>query len=314
MRTSLPRIALALPIFLAASSLASFSFAASPLAERSGAVASRSTFGTSTFDAFSGSVGVTGPGPLTATGTRTDARRPVPLAEALAGQKMLAQRVVQAYARSGLRVDPEGSAAHLAAAVEEFSAGLAALEATLPDGAPRAGTQDPVRQSIWALAGQWADAQAVIAERPTIHSALRLAGKMDGALATIDRLGIELADHAGTTATTSISALLARQAELSQRIARAYWLRRLGDDSTAGRNELAAAERAMRANVAMLKAHPDRTAHDAATLERIETEVEWLLTAIENDGAQSFPLVVSAAVEQVVAQVADFGTTLVGRP
>lgn len=234
--------------------------------------------------------------------------------EALAVQKMLAHRVGHAYARAGVLGEPAGGTAQLAAAVADFSTGLTQLEALLPGTAPRPGTQDPVRQSIWALAGQWADAQPLLAERPTIHSALRLAGKMDGTLATIDRLGVELADQTDAAATTSVGALLARQAELSQRIARAYWLRRLGDDSTAGRDELEAAERAMRANLAMLSAHPERQAQDVATLERIETEVSWLLAAIESDGAESFPLVVSAAVEQVVAQVADFGATLVARP
>lgn len=245
---------------------------------------------------------------------RSDRAAPPPIAEVLATQKMLAQRVVQTYARSGLRVDATGAAERqLATAVGDFSAGLQLLEVSLKGDAPRAGTQDPMRQSIWMLAGQWADARAVIAERPTIHSALRLAGRMDAALATIDRLGVEMADQSQAASTTSVRALLARQAELSQRIARAYWLRRLGDDSTAGRNELDAAERAMRANLAMLMAHPDRDAHDAVALARIETEVDWLLAAIENDSAQSYPLVVSSAVEQVVAQVADFGTSLVAR-
>lgn len=239
---------------------------------------------------------------------------PVTFSEALAAQKMLAQRVVQAYARTGLRVDPPASAAQLTEAVADFSAGLAVFEALLPGDAPRAGTQDPVRQSLWMLSGQWADARAVIAEPPTIHSALRLAGKMDGALATIDRLGIELAERGAAAPDTSIAALLTRQAELSQRIARAYWLRRLGDDTAAGRQELAAAQRALQANLVMLRAHPERDAHDAAALERIETEVNWLLAAIESDGAGSYPLVVSESAEQVVAQVADFGAARVARP
>lgn len=238
----------------------------------------------------------------------------VSFSETLAAQKMLAQRVVQAYARTGLRVDPAGGAAALAAAVDAFNNGLAALEASLPGEPPRAGIQDPVRQSLWMLSGQWADARAVVAERPTIHAALRLAGKMDGALATMDRLGIELADRIPPGATTSVNALLVRQAELSQRIARAYWLRRLGDDSVAAVHELEAAGRAMRANLAMLRAHPERDAQDTAALDRIETEIGWLLTAIETEGAASYPLVVSSAAEQVVAQVAEFGATLAGRP
>lgn len=309
MKTSLSRVALVLPLALALSGLASLTLAASPLVDRSGSVTARSVV--APVDARRiGSVPAADAASVV--GKKTPSQ--LSFGAALAVQKMLAQRVVQAYARTGLRVDPAGSEGHLAEAVEAFSAGLASLEAGLPGEAPRAGTQDPVRQSMWALSGQWGDARAVITEKPTIHSALRLAGKMDSALATIDRLGIELADHADASATTSIIAVLGRQAELSQRIARAYWLRRLGDDSTAGRNELAAAERAMRANLAMLKVHPDRAAYDTASLERIETEVEWLLAAVENDGAQSYPLVVSAAVEQVVAQVADFGMTLVGRP
>lgn len=277
--------------------------AAAPHAVRSSAAAPRALIGAALGDA--------GTGAFAATDAKAGPSAPRAFTEALAAQKMLAQRVVQTYARTGVQGDPAAGATQLAVAAEDFSAGLAALEASLPGEPPRAGTQDPVRQSVWMLAGQWADAQAVIAEQPTIHSALRLAGKMDGALGTIDRLGVELADWSDPTASTSIGALLTRQAELSQRIARAYWLRRLGDDSAAGRHELEAAERAMRANLAMLKTHPDRDAHSAVALERIETEVDWLLAAVENDGAASYPLVVSAAAEQVVAQVADFGTKLV---
>lgn len=223
---------------------------------------------------------------------------PGSISEALAAQKTLGQRIVQAYARIGLGVAPDEAREQLDAAMQGFERNLSYLEiATDLTGVDRIAA----RQSIWMLAGQWEQIQSAAAEPSTIHSALRLAGAMDGALATLDRVGMELAS---TPRGTSFGELLERQAELSQRLARAYWLRGLGDGSAAARRDLDGARTALEANLNMLRAHPDSEHHVSSAIERLHTEAAWLLAAIDNDGARSYPLIVAEAAEQVMASAA----------
>lgn len=222
------------------------------------------------------------------------------IGDTLARQKMLGQRIVQSYARIGLEVSPDEARSQLSAAVDEFDRHLRQLDMvgrSAPNG-------EAVRQSLSVLAAQWDQVQAALAENPGALSAIRLAGAMDGALGTIDRLGVELA--AGKSG-TSMSELFARQAELSQRVARAYWLRGLGDDTVVARRELDAARRALEANLVMLRAHPDTVRQDKAVMARLFSEAIWLLAAIDNDGAQSYALVVADAAEQVLASATQLG-------
>lgn len=233
-------------------------------------------------------------------GRTAAASESLPIGDLLAREKTLGQRIVQAYARIGLEVNPDEARAQLSEAVEEFDRHLGQL-----DGVGRnAPNGEAVRQSLAILAAQWDQVQGALAENPGVHSALRLAGAMDGALGSLDRLGVELA--AGK-AGTSMSELFARQAELSQRVARAYWLRGLGDDTVVARRELDAARRALEANLVMLRAHPDTVRHDKAAMARLFSEAIWLLAAVDNDGAQSYALVVADAAEQVLASATQLG-------
>lgn len=99
--------------------------------------------------------------------------------------------------------------------------------------------------------------------------------------------------------TSEIQALLARQNELTQRVAGIYLMRGMLESPQVGNEDLRRARADMNANLAVLRISLDGEPAAQDTLERMSVQVDWLSAAVDDDGIRNYALLVADAAAAV---------------
>jgi len=225
--------------------------------------------------------------------TLAGAAEPMSLVNRAGEQRMLSQRMVKFYCQVGLEVVPAQSRAGLADSMRRFETNLEVL------GPAAARTPDTTR-AFERLALAWDPIRAAASRSATPASARALSRLAEDVLAAAERLTRAMEDASGQPIGQAIN-LAGRQRMLSQRVAKAYMLRSWGIDSAALREEMGAAANEFNGALATLMARPENTEEIRGELQDLALQWEWLQSAVSNEGATSYRLIVAEASEAILA-------------
>lgn len=211
--------------------------------------------------------------------------------DAAGRQRMLSQRIVKAYCKLGLGVTPALSRQQLAEAARRFDAQLAMLSREAPNGG--------VRQALQREAALWAPVRRASAGAVTRAGARQLAQRSEELLLAAHDVVLRLESAAGTPQARLVN-LAGRQRMLSQRLAKLYMLRAWGVAGADARAQIDDAAAEFTRALTTLRAAPENTPAIAAELEAVDMQWGWFSTAIGQQGAQSYALVVAEASEAIL--------------
>ncbi|HET9701074.1 MAG TPA: hypothetical protein VFP70_09150 [Burkholderiales bacterium] len=213
------------------------------------------------------------------------------LAERAEVQRLLTQRIARAYCQAGLGVAPAGSGQDLLGSVALFDLQLAKLR------------QSPLREreraALVAVEQSWAPLRAATLRRFTREGCDGVSRRSEELLRLTADLARELSGRSGAQAAGTPAAMAARQQVLAQKLARLYMVRAWGLDSVALREEVASARNEFSGALARLQLAPGNAAAVSLRLEEVALQWVWLETALEQEGAADYGLVVADSADAI---------------
>ncbi len=216
------------------------------------------------------------------------------LIDAAGRQRMLTQRIVKAYCQAGLNVATDAARAQLGAAVDRFDRQLARLN--------RDATTSDVRKATARLAKSWTPFRQEALGPVSREGARRLALQSESLLAAANDI-VHLLQHAAGTPQARLVNIAGRQRMLSQRLAKLYLLRTWKIASPGLGEQMDAAAAEFEGALATLRAAPENTPAIATELEAVAMQWEWFRSALELEGAESHPYVVTEASEAILGSM-----------
>lgn len=209
-------------------------------------------------------------------------------------QRMLTQRIVKAYAQIGLDADAPRAKQQLEASLERFETQLAELKRM----APRVQAEERLAR----LEQAWRPFRHGAGVAVSKESARALHRLGERVLHEAQELVQHLQERAGTLESQLVN-IAGRQRMLSQRLAKIYMLRVYGVDSATLREQEAAAQNEFQGALLRLQEAAENTAEIARELRAVALQWEWFRGSLALLGAQSYPLVVADASENILEQM-----------
>ena len=206
-------------------------------------------------------------------------------------QRMLSQRIVKAYCQIGLGITPQLSKAQLSDAVQLFDAQLAELK---PFAVNHHGETE-----IAKLEKSWRPVKATATAPVDRDNVKPLQANSEQLLDAAQQLteALQKASHIRIGRLVNISG---RQRMLSQRLAKLYMLRAWGLDLPTLRSEIATAKTEFDGALQTLQAAAENTPALKQELAAVAMQWEWFQSALSQEGAFSYGLLVANASESIL--------------
>ena len=206
-------------------------------------------------------------------------------------QRMLTQRVVNAYCQLGLEVEKANSKARLERAIKVFDEQLEALEGFA--------SNPQVIETLARVRELWLPIKLVAEEPVSKDGAALLLYWNDDLLHSTHKVVQLLQDASGKSSELLVN-ISGRQRMLSQRMAKFYMLREWGFDSPTIRQEMERARNEFIGGLATLRSAPENTVEIDAALEEVSLQWSWFDHAMTLQGGESFRLIVASSAEEIL--------------
>lgn len=215
--------------------------------------------------------------------------------------RMLSQRIVRTYAQIGMKVQLKVDQMLLAESVRRFEADVSWLAAFPLD--------EP--QRLDEIKNHWRVFGSVFHGKPDLERAIALNKAAETILDGAERLTQQMQSKVASSTGRMVN-LAGRQRMLSQRLAKAYMLRALGDPSPTLAQEMEDATKDFAKALEDLRRYEKNTQDISSEIDELALQWGWLVAAIATEGTGSYPLIVAESSEAILA-IADRLTTLYQR-
>ena len=226
--------------------------------------------------------------------TMQTAMSPLEAVNVAGRQRMLTQRIVKNYAQLVLGVAPERARNNLEASVRLFDKQLVGLKSVA--------VGEPQKTTLAEMSKRWGRLR-VLAVGPLDGANIQFIDHEAEELLKLAQSLVSQIEESHPVAVAQWVNLAGRERMLSQRMAKLYMLRAMGDNSTRLRDEMDAARREFGVILTNLQAVRHNTQEISRELEAIALQWEWFRQSLELEGAFSYRLLVADASESILASM-----------